>query len=391
MEKENEIKKQKEEEKQKNEELIRQEEEKKLKLNDHVNLFNDFQSQNIDMKDVNFIKNEKIIKNPNTIAVYPIIRNNERLYELACLKKGEKRGSYEEMYNYNYNIIIYNILLNKKTNEIYEAHLCKNDISIKHYYYSSRKKHFLLSSNSNEIKLWNISSKVITNELRIESNNNNNYFCGQSCYCSCLLFNDDNYFIFSGGYLSQNGNNTIIFNNLGNNQGSITDSKLKTVYYMEAVYVEEKQYVILSGQGNTEEYDYNNYSLKEYKPKNKENKDICIYCINLFNKNNIIYLINGYSDGRVKIFDFNTTEEKYSIKVCGKEIYGLCSLNENYFLVGDNKEIKVVDFDKKKSIKSYKDIGDGSIQGLEKLKVLDKGEFIISYSWNNITLWKINN
>ena len=152
--------------------------------------------------------------------------------------------------------------------------------------------------------------------------------------------------------------------------------------------------MLLSGQGNTEVYDYNNYSLKEYKSNDEENKDICIYCVNLFNKNNknnIIHLINGYSDGRIKIFDFNTAEEKFSIKVGGKEIYGLCSLNEKYFLVGDNKEIKVIDFDKRKSIKSCKDLGDGVIQGLEKLKIVDKGEFIISYSSNIITLWKVNN
>ena len=91
---EDEIKKQNEKEKRKNEELIRQEEEKKLKLNDNVNLLNYFQSQNIDMKDVNFIQNGKITKNRNTIAVYPIVRNNERLYELACGKLGEYDGHY---------------------------------------------------------------------------------------------------------------------------------------------------------------------------------------------------------------------------------------------------------------------------------------------------------
>ena len=66
-------------------------------------------------------------------------------------------------------------------------------------------------------------------------------------------------------------------------------------------------------------------------------------------------------------------------------------MNEKYILVGDNKEIKVIDFDKRKSIKSFKDIGDAGIEGLQKLKISDMGEFIISYSWNNITLWKINN
>ena len=148
---EEEIKKQ-EKEKQKYEELIRKEVEKKLKLNDNVNLSNDFQSKNIDLKEYYSIAKENFHNDRNCIAVYPIIRNNERLYELACIKEDSNRYS---------NIVIYNILLNKKTNVIYNAH-CKNNNNsyanlnrqsyysinyyinnLKHYYYSSKKKHFL--------------------------------------------------------------------------------------------------------------------------------------------------------------------------------------------------------------------------------------------------------
>ena len=139
--------KQEEEEKQKKEKLIRQEEEKKLKLNDNVNLINDFQTNNIDIKE--FYSISYFDQIPNTIAVYPIIRNDERLYELACVKKG--------------NIVIYNILLNKKTNVIYLPHIKCGINNLKHYYYSSEKKHFLLTSNEYEIKLWNINSDIITN------------------------------------------------------------------------------------------------------------------------------------------------------------------------------------------------------------------------------------
>jgi len=162
---EEEIKKKEEEEKQKKEELIRQEEEKKLKLNDNVNLYNDFQSKNTDMEDVYSISNIAILKVRNSMAVYPIIRNNERLYELACYKLNYIKNERE----YFINIVIYDILLNKKTNEIYNAHVInsENNNNIKHYYYSSKKKHFLLSSTGDEIKLWNISSKTITNELKI--------------------------------------------------------------------------------------------------------------------------------------------------------------------------------------------------------------------------------
>ena len=404
---EEEIKKRQEEEKQKKEEIIKQEEEKKL--NDNVNLINDFQSKNIDMKEFYSISNEKFYNQRNTVAVYPIIRNNERLYELACVK-------------YGHTIVIYNILLNKKTNEIYNTHCVKSQNSydtykyynysintLRHYYYSSKKKHFLLSSNDIEIKLWNISSEIITNELKItaenhikfdEKNNKNMLEYYYTFTCSCLLFNEDNYIIYGGTYSNSDSKKEYkikIFNE--NFKGNIEKSKLKGGNYMEAAYVGDKSYVLLAGLGNAESYDYNGNKLREYKPyiqENKENKNISTFCINLFNQNNKIFLITSYNDRRVIIFDFYTTKEIWSITVCENELYTfeLCSLSENYFLVGVNKEIKVIDFEKRNCIRNYdlQNFGqNNNILGIKKIKIPDKGEFIISYTNGVITFWKLNN
>ena len=131
--------------------------------------------------------------------------------------------------------------------------------------------------------------------------------------------------------------------------------------------------------------------MKEYISKNEKNENISTNCINLFNKNNKIYLIAAYSDGKVAIFDFDSAEEIFSIKIDKSYNYGLCSLNEKYFLVSSEKEINVIDFDKQRSIKKYKDLNDENINGLEKVKIPDKGEFIISHSQSIITFWKLNN
>ena len=188
---------------------------------------------------------------------------------------------------------------------------------------------------------------------------------------------------------------------MGNLQSEIEKSALKEVNYIEASYIGNKSYVLLAGHGNAESYDYNNNKLIEYKCKNEENHNLCTNIINLFKKNNNIYLITGYSDGRVAVFDFSSAEEKFSIKLgeSGYEkIYGLCSLNDNYFLVGIDTKIKVIDFDKRMCIKYYIDLSekksiydDNCIQGLEKIKISEEREFIISYSKKVITLWKMNN
>ncbi len=324
----------------------------------------------------------KLVLKSKSLAVYSIIRNNKRFYELAYVRRGQYYNNNGTQYYYN--IVIYNILLNKITNKIYQAHYDQIN-NIKHYYYSSANKHFLLSSGQKSIKLWNISSKAITKELSIDNVYNDYYrykdYPTYYCNCSCLLFNNENYFIFSG---YTNKIKTAIFNKEGNQIETIKDSNLEYVNFIETAYIENNPYVLLSGQNHTESYDYNSSILKTYKSKGNESSS-CIS--NLFKKNKIIYLITGQSDGRVVIFNFETTEEIYSIKIGNRNIYGLCSLNEKYFLVGDDKEIKVIDFDNKSTFKKYKDIS-SEILGIEKIKIPEKGELIITYTNEKIALWK---
>ena len=102
----------------------------------------------------------------------------------------------------------------------------------------------------------------------------------------------------------------------------------------------------------------------------------------------MIYLISGQSDGRVLIFDFDSTVEIHSLNVEQSSIYGLCSLNEKYFLVGKNGAIHLIDFDNKSIIESNGNIyQERNIQGIEKINIPEKGELIISYSYK-IIFWK---
>ena len=111
-------KKQEEEEiKKKREEEIKLQQKvgERLKLNDNANYLNDFQCENIDK--LNYFNYTSIGKLKNSryksVAVYPIIRNNEIILELACI---------QVIYQNDPDIILYNILLNKTTNIIYNAH-----------------------------------------------------------------------------------------------------------------------------------------------------------------------------------------------------------------------------------------------------------------------------
>ena len=381
-----EIKKQKDEE-------IKKEIEKTLILNDNVNYLNDFQCDNFDEIDSNYILNDKFYSGKKTVAVYPIIRNNEIIYELACAESvQEQEYEFHEYYKYTGDIVIYNILTNKKTNKIFDAHSYTYNINnIKHYYSSSSKKHFLLSSNQQEVKLWNItSSKTFTKELDFNINNNDGYYCN----CSCLLFKNDDYSILTGGNYTDHKKEYKIkvfgggeeFNKLINGSG------LDYINYIEATYINNIPYVLLSGN-HAESYNYDNEKIIKYTSKENENEKEKQYCyiINLFNKDNKLYLISGYSEGLISIFDFKSAAEIDSIKIGNTHIYGLCSFNEKYFLFGNNKEITVINFDDRKKITTFKGLNDNCIDGIEKIKIFDKGEFIISYSSNLIIIWKLSN
>ena len=334
----------------------------KNELNDNVNLINDFKCYNINKLNNNIISNNLKITYIKSVAVYNIIRNNEILYEIAY--PDNKNG---------YNIIIYNILLNNITHKINNAH--SNDIhKIKHYYHS--KNHLLLTSSEDKsIKIWNISLYPISNILKI-----NNCFDGDMKSPFCMLFNKEDYFILGGSRDKKKE----IWNKNGNLIGPIEKSNLNYGRFIETTYIDNKPYILLSGDYHSECYDYNNNTIKTYK-SNKYNNwhDI----INLFKKNEIIYLISGDLGGNVIIFDFISTNEISSISF-GNSVFSLCSLNEKYILVGGyNKELKIIDFDNKSIVKNYS-ANNNRIYGIEKIKIPEKGEYIITYNDTEIKLWK---
>ena len=349
----------KEKEKQKNEFIIKYNE-----LNDNVNLINDFNNINVEnMKISKSIDNNLKITFMKSVAVYKIIRNDKISYEIAY--PDNKNG---------YNIIIYNIL-NQKSNTIKNAH--QNNINrIKHYYNSLNKYHILLTSSGDKsIKLWNISSDAFLNILNIP-----NCFDGFFSSPFCLMFNKGDYYIIGNSW--ENKKN--IWNKNGELIGSIEKSQLNYYKFIEATYIDNEPFIILSGKNHSECYDYNNKTIKIYKSNNKDNQH---WIVNLFKKNNKIYLISGDNGGNVIIFDFISTNEISSISI-GGTIYSLCSINEKYILVGnDTNELKVIDFDNKSIIKKYQ-WNNFCIYGIEKIKTHENKEYIITYDYSEIKLWE---
>ena len=274
-----------------------------------------------------------------------------------------------------HNIIFYNLLLNKIENKINNAH-SDNIYIIKHYFRPYLKSHILLSSSSDKsIKLWNISLKPISNILTI-----NNCFDGDNYSPFCLMFNEETFFIF-GGSRDQKKK---IWNQKGELIGSIEKSNLNYGRFIETAYIENNPYIFLSGQYHSECYDYNNNNIKIYKNPNKNNMHLIV---NLFNKNKNIYLITGDEGGNICIFDFISTNLIKEIET-GKCINSLCLINEKYLIVSKDKNIEIIDMNNYSIVKDFSSGHNHSIYGIEKIKIPEKGEYLITYDQYSIYIWK---
>ena len=324
-------KKRKEEE----EERKRKEEERKMLLNDNVNLINNFNFENINnLKNINDISNNLDITFMKSVTVFCIIKNNERLYEFVY--PDNKNG---------YNIIFYNLLLNKIENKINNAHSDRIN-RIKHYFSSYLKIHILLSSSYDKsIKIWNITSKPISNILII-----NNCFDGDNYSPFCLMFKEETFFIFGGSRDKKKK----IWNQKGELIGFIEKSNLNYGRFIEAAYIGNNSYILLSGNYHSKCYDYKNNNIKIYKNPNKNNQH---NIANLFNKNKNIYLIIGDEGGSIYIFDFISSNLIKEIEV-GNKINSLCSINEKYLIISKSKNLGIIDMD---NYYIVKDISSGII------------------------------
>ena len=134
------------------EKLKKEKENEKLQLesNDNINLINNFDSDIQKYKNVEVIANDLDIRFMKSVAVYSIKREEKIKYEIAY--PDNKNG---------YNIIFYDLKINKISNNLSNAH-SSYIYRIKHYYQSLLNRHILLTSSADKsVKLWNISSNPI--------------------------------------------------------------------------------------------------------------------------------------------------------------------------------------------------------------------------------------
>ena len=280
-------------------------------------------------------------------------------------------------------IISYNFMTNKKICEIKNAH---NEYitNFRHYFDKINKLDLLISisSDDNNIKLWNISNwNIICN---IKNINNKG-----SLHSACILNLKDikkDYIITS----NDNYNNSELiklydFNGIKIKE--INDSNNRT-FFIDTFYDNKlnKVYIITGNNSYVKSYDYNENKIY-HKYFNNDNLDEDHDSIIIMNNENIVKMIESSEDGKIRIWDFHSGYLLNKIFVSEHKLYGICLWNNDYlFATSDDGALRLIDLKREIIINNL--IEKNMIINVKKVFHPKYGFCLITQDWRNqIKLW----
>ena len=291
----------------------------------------------------------------------------------------------------NPSIIIYNLIDNKKINEIKNAHSFYIN-NFKHYLDKINKRDLVLSISSfdNNIKLWNI------NTIDCLLNIKNAYNKGEM-YSACFLFTNKQLYIVScNDYYPNKPGPIKIFNLEGKKTKEINNSKERTFFI--DIYYDNKFdniYILVGNKNYVKSYDYLNNKLYQKYCDESFSFHNCII-VYKGDDDKIIKLIESSNDGNIRIWNFRSGEllKKYEIfsnrEFC---LYGMCLLRNEYLFVGCNdKTVKLLEINNGKITKTLH----GHYDIPSTVKIINHpyyGESLITKGgeYDMIKLWIIKN
>jgi len=226
----------------------------------------------------------------------------------------------------NNSIISYNLITNKKINEIKNSH---NEYitNFRHYLDINNKRDLIISisADDNNLKLWDIKDCICL--LNLEKINKKG-----NLYSACFLREKNrNYIITSNSYFDDS-EPIKIFDLNGNKLDELSNSNDET-YFIDSYYcnISSKIYIITGNFGFVKSYDFNNKEI--FHKYNDQNKiQFNHYSINIKNKEKKTELIESCEDGIVRIWDFYSGLLLNKINIM-KSLYGICLWKDEYLFV----------------------------------------------------------
>ena len=353
-------------------------------------------SNNSDKKEDNnrnnkLLSNNKLenkIKNENSDSEMQILDNTSINTFSDILIFNSIDNILYAIYSGDKSLICFNIIDNKKINEIKNA-FNYADIFFKYHLDKKNKKDLILTLSCFElnIKLWKINDlECLLNIKKIYENG----FLNSACF---LNENNKMYIITSNYNLGYNSEPIKVYDLNGNKIGEINDSKKDGIFYIESYYDNKlsKNYIITCNKGFIKSYDFN--ENKEYRRYNdndedfKRNEQIIIY-----NNKETTKLIVSNSDGTIMIWNFHSGSLLTRIKVNNCKLFGILLINEKNIFIGcEDGWIKSVDIENEfvKNLILFKK----EVITIKKIIHPKYGQCFLSQTReknnNNIMFWKI--
>ena len=288
------------------------------------------------------------------------------------------------IYSNKYNSIIsYNLIDNKKINEIKNAHYSR--ISNFRYFLDKTNKRDLILSVScrdNNTKLWNIQNLECL--LNIDNRNEDDILLS-SCFFN---YKNQNYIITNNSSIPFNFEIIKIFDFNGIKIKQIVECNYPT-NIIESYYDNKNclSYIITGYNGFVKSYDYS--KNKVYKIYSDENYNEGHSSIIINDKEDTIKLIGSSYDGNIRVWDFHSGKLLIKIMASSNKIHGICLWDNEYLFVGD-ETMKLIDI--KEGIIINDLVGHNSlVLTIKKIIIPKYGECLISQSKsdNQIKLWNI--
>ena len=285
-------------------------------------------------------------------------------------------------------IICYDLIDNKKIIEIKKAHN-KFIHNFKYYLDSINKRDLLISisSDDNNLKLWNISNFECI--LNLQNINNIGWLNS-----ACLLKENNKIYI-----ITSNCNNVInaiiesikIFDLNGCKINEIENSNYKT-FFIENYFYDKlnNNYIITGNNGFSCSYDFKMLKIyHKYSDKDNERYNMSIFIQNIGEELN---LLETSCDGNIRLWDFHSAELKMKIFINNYPLYAIYLWNNNYIIVGCyDGTIKIIELKSKKIIKSLL-LHNNRVLTIKKLNHPKFGECFLSQNADNshIKVWTVH-
>ena len=331
---------------------------------------------NEDLNDTNLnieIKNEKILVNDSFSGLW--------LDNSFCVFKSFNNILYLIYADKKNSIISYNLIDEKKINEIKKAHRA-SITNFRHFFDKNSKRDFIMtiSAHNNNIKIWNFSN--FERLLSINSINKKGWLNS-----ACFLNKDNNIFLVTSNCNREKPVEPIKIFDLKGNKIKELDDSLEFTYFID-IYedkIKNKNYIIAGNKGLSKSYDYDDNKVY-HKYIYEDLEDSYHMSILIDNSEEIIKMIESSCSGRIFVWNFHSGELIKIIDAGDRWLFSIGFIENNILYVAcKNGKIEIIDVSKGKRIIDFQ-IHEDKVLTIKKISHPNYGECLISKDLSNIKL-----